>query len=367
VTHKRDAGGTVLFTGFPGFIGARLLPRLAELRPGVHFACLVQERFLELARKQLHEIERHRKELKGRFGIVTGDITASGLGLEPGEARALRKDLVGAYHLAAVYDLAVARDVGMRINVQGTKHVLEFLSDARRLEKLDYVSTAYVSGTVKGIYRESDLDVGQGFKNHYEETKFLAEVEVAKSGVPSAVYRPGVVVGDSRTGETAKFDGPYFVLRAMERLPSPGVFLRVGLGGHPVNLVPVDYVIEALAWLSASPASLGKTYHLTDPNPLTALEVAELFARILGKHFLFVPLPLLAAKAALAAPAVQRLLGMPVQALEYFDNPCRYDATEAQKALAAHDLSCPRFPDYAETLVAFYRKQRDLVRRSAMI
>ena len=110
--------------------------------------------------------------------------------------------------------------MGRRINVEGTKNVLEFLEEAPHFERLHYVSTAYVSGTARGVFRETDLDVGQGFKNHYEETKFQAEVEVARSRVPCTIYRPGVVVGDSKTGETAKFDGPYFVLRAMDRLPA---------------------------------------------------------------------------------------------------------------------------------------------------
>ena len=174
----RKSGGTILFTGFPGFIGARLIPRLLELRPSASIECLVQEKFLAAAD-------------------------------------------------SAVAALAVAKDVGTRINVEGTKNVLAFLDGAPRLERVDYVSTAYVSGSAVGTYRETDLDVGQSFKNHYEETKFLAEVAVKESGLPAAIYRPAIVVGDSKTGETAKFDGPYFALNAMSILPSPGAFLRI--------------------------------------------------------------------------------------------------------------------------------------------
>lgn len=362
---KGDAA--ILFTGYPGFLGARLLPRLLELRPGTRAACLVQPRFAELAARQLREIEARHPAARGRIETIAGDITTPGLGLESGTAQALRQQLVGCFHLAAVYDLAVRREVGLRINVKGTRHVLEFVSEARGFEKLDYVSTAYVSGTAAGIFRETDLAVGQSFKNHYEETKYLAEVEVVRSGVPATIYRPGIVVGDSRTGETAKFDGPYFVLGAMEKLPSPGVFLRIGGGVKPVNLVPVDFVIEALARLSASPESKGKTYHLTDPSPLAAIEIARLFARILGKRFVFAPLPLFAAKALLAAPPLQRLLGLPVQALDYFDNPCGYDAALATRDLEAMGVRCPRFGEYAQRLVEFYREHRHDVRRQAMI
>src|SRR6185369_13167660 len=135
-------------------------------------------------------------QTKGRLELVVGDITAPGLGIGETEAKSLRSRLTGCYHLAAVYDLAVAREVGLRINVEGTRYVIEFLSEAKSLKRLDYVSTAYVSGTAVGLYRETDLDVGQRFKNFYEETKFLAEKVIVDSGVPAAIYRPGIVVGD---------------------------------------------------------------------------------------------------------------------------------------------------------------------------
>jgi thioester reductase-like protein len=361
-------GGRVyLFTGFPGFIGARLLPRLLELLPGSRFTCLVQERFLELARESLGAMAREHPHTRERIGIAVGDITQPRLGLEASAAAALAADLAGAFHLAAVYDLAVAREVAQRVNVTGTRHVLEFLAGAPALERLHHVSTAYVSGRATGVFRETDLDVGQSFKNHYEETKFLAEVEVAKSGLPATIYRPAIVVGDSRTGETAKFDGPYFTAAAMERVPSPGLFLRVGSGRHPANLVPVDFVIEAMAQLATVGASRGKTYHLTDPEPIPVFEIERLFARALGKRFLYVPVPPALARAAFKPRAVQRFFGMPVETLDYFDHPCRYDASQATADLAPLGVRCPRFPEYVDKLVAFYREKRDSVRRQAMV
>ncbi len=358
---------TILFTGFPGFIGMRLLPRILERKPQARIECLVQEKFLPAARDAVLSLEKDHPNARGRLGLVVGDITLPGLGIEAARARELRASLREAYHLAAVYDLAVKRDPARKINVEGTRHVLEFLEGARDFDRLHYVSTAYVSGRARGVFREADLDVGQGFKNHYEETKFLAEVEVARSAVPRTIYRPGVVVGDSRTGETGKFDGPYFVLRAMERLPSPGVFLRLGRGTGAINIVPVDFVVEALAELSAAESSRGKTYHLTDPSPRSAAEVARIFAAALGKRFLFVPLPTALARAAFAPKAVQRFFGMPVQALDYFDDPVRHDATEATKDLAALGVACPRLEEYVPRLVAFYRAHRDTVRREAMV
>lgn len=367
-TSPRSAeAGTLLFTGFPGFIGARLIPRLLQLRPNAHFSCLVQEKFLGLAMQSVEELALEHPGSRGRIDLVAGDITSPGLGLGESAARKLRKNVTGCYHLAAVYDLAVSRELGLRINVEGTRNVLEFLREAGRLARLDYISTAYVSGTAVGLYRESDLDVGQRFKNFYEETKFLAEIAVVESGLPHVIYRPGIVVGNSETGETAKFDGPYFALNAIRNLPSPGVFMKVGSGESRVNLVPVDYVLEAIARLSTWNGSVGKTYHLTDPDPSTAFEIEEMFARALGKSFVYLPVPLLVAKLLFAPKKIQSLFGMPSQSLDYFDHPCRYDASNAIEDLARFGVSCPPFRDYVQNLIAFYLEKVGHVTRGAMI
>src|SRR4029450_10652872 len=287
---------------------------------------------------------------RGRLDCVVGAITAPALGLAEADARALRDQVAAAWHLAAVYDLAVSREVGERVNVAGTRHVLGFVAGCRRFERLHYVSTAYVSGRASPAFRETDLDVGQSFKNHYEETKVRAEVEVVKSGLPATVYRPAIVVGDSRTGETGKFDGPYFILSAMERLPSPGVFMRIGSGRQPANLVPVDFIVEALARLSSTDASRGQTYHLTDPAPLSVVEGGRPLARALGKSFLFAPVPGFVARGLFAPKAVQRYFGVPVEVLDYFEHDCRYDTTNASRDLGALGVRCPPLSEHVERL-----------------
>lgn len=357
----------ILFTGFPGFIGMRLLPRILERQPEARVVCLVQEKFLDAAQRAVEGLEAAHAHARGRIGLVAGDITERGLGLPPATAKELLATLEEAWHLAAVYDIAVARDVARRVNVEGTRNVLDFVASAKHFARLQYVSTAYVSGTARGVFRETDLDVGQGFKNHYEETKFQAEVEVVRSQLPATVYRPGVVVGDSKTGETAKFDGPYFVLRVMEQLPSPGIFLRVGLGRGTVNIVPVDFVIDAMAGLSAVATSLGRTYHLCDPQPHSPGELTEMFAGAIGRSFLFVPVPLAAARAFFAPKPVQRFFGLPQQALDYFADPVRHDTTQATRDLGELGIECPRLADYLPQLVSFYRAHREGVRREAMV
>jgi thioester reductase-like protein len=354
----------ILVTGFPGFIGERLLPRILAVRPRARAVCLVQARFAAAAVASKASLEARYPDCAGRIELVEGDITKGRLGLaDPGR---LSARVVEAWHLAAVYDLAVSREVGVAVNVEGTRQVLRFLAGARGLKRLHYVSTAYVSGTATGVFRETDLDVGQGFRNHYEETKFLAEIDVAGAGLPSTIYRPAIVVGDSRTGETGKFDGPYFTLAAMERLPSPGLFVTVGRGRNPVNLVPVDFVVDALSALADLPRAEGKTYHLTDPAPLPVADVARLLAREMGRRFAFVPVPKAVARAAFRPAAVQRYLGMPVEAVDYFDHPCRYDAALATADLGAMGVSCPPFRSYVGKMVEFYRAHRGGVRRGAM-
>src|SRR3982751_3961766 len=133
----------VLFTGFPGFIGERLLPRLLLGRPAAEFVCLVQPRFAALAERSRDAIESGHPAARGRIRLVEGDITQPGLGLA-GDA-GLLATLTAAYHLAAAYDLAVTRELGMRVNVEGTRNVLRFAAGAPRFRRLHYVSTAYVS------------------------------------------------------------------------------------------------------------------------------------------------------------------------------------------------------------------------------
>jgi hypothetical protein len=142
--------------------------------------------------------------------------------------------------------------------------------------------------------------------------------------------------------------------------------VRIGSGRHPVNIVPVDFVIEAMARLSILRESRSRTYHLTDPSPLSAFEISRLFARALGKRFLFVPVPKAVARAALSPGPVRSWLGMPIQALDYFDHPCTYDASQATADLALLGVKCPRLPDYVDRLVTFYRAHRGQVRREAM-
>src|SRR5215211_5696420 len=198
-----------LLTGFPGFIGKRLAAKLLADRPDLRIAALVEPRMMDAAQEAAAGTE--------GMELVAGDIAQRRLGLDDATYDRLTSEVSHVFHLAAIYNLAVPLAVATRVNVGGTGNVLELCTAADGLERLAYVSTAYVAGTRTGVVYEHELVMGQRFKNHYESTKFQAEVWVRERmrQIPTTILRPAIVVGDSRTGETDKFDGPYYILRAI--------------------------------------------------------------------------------------------------------------------------------------------------------
>lgn len=348
---------TILMTGFPGFLGSALLPRLLARRDGVRAICLVQPQHRALAAERLIEIETAHPAVHGRIELVTGDITAEHLGVEVVKRERLA-DVTEVWHLAAVYDLAVPPEVARRVNVDGTARVLDFCRSAEQLTRLQYVSTCYVSGRFDGEFGEDDLDEGQEFRNHYEATKFEAEMLVRKAmvdGLPATVYRPGIVVGDSVTGATQKYDGPYFLASFLRRQLKVAVVPAVGdVDTVKVCIVPRDFVIDAMDRLSVLDRSLGRTYALTDPEPPTARHLVETFARHLGKRVVWVPLPLGVTRTLVdKVPGMERLLGLPAESLDYFASPTTYSTRNTLADLEDTGVRCPSFDEYAGRLLQF--------------
>jgi nucleoside-diphosphate-sugar epimerase len=344
-------------TGFPGFLGSALLPRLLARREGTRAVCVVQSRHLLTARKRLAEIENDAPHVRGRVDLVEGDITVPGLGMSA-LARGWLDDVSEVWHLAAVYDLTVDEAIARRVNVTGTVHVLDLCATLPALRRLQYVSTCYVSGKYDGAFTEEMLDEGQTFLNHYESTKFEAEVLVRRTmggGLPASIYRPGIVVGDSSTGETQKYDGPYFLASFLRRQPPVALVPAVGDADSVViSLVPRDFVISAMDELSVLERTVGKTFALTDPEPPTVRELVDLFAGHLGKHVVWARLPLGFARTALGSvPGMERLLGIPAEGLDYFASRTTYPTTNTVAALAGTGLTCPPFASYADILLDY--------------
>jgi thioester reductase-like protein len=341
-------------TGFPGFIGRRLVVRLLEEDPELRVVALVEARMAEAARAAAAEIGGDRVE------ILTGDIAERRLGLADADWERLTAEVTSAFHLAAIYNLAVPLEIAQRVNVDGTGNVLELCAACEKLERLNYVSTAYVAGVRKGVVYEHELTLGQAFKNHYESTKFQAEVWArdAMDAVPTTIYRPAIVVGDSRTGETQKFDGPYYMLRVISFCESRGTPIpQFGRAAAPFNVVPVDFVVDALVAGSQSAEAVGETLHLVDPEPVTASELLTLLAREYAGREPGYRLPPWLVESSLRVGTVRDLFGgAPRESISYLNHPVRFDTRRAGDLLAAQGLRCPRFDEYVGPMVRFFRE-----------
>lgn len=351
---------TIFLTGFPGFIAERLVGRLAQ--SGAKFFLLAQPNFVEKARRTIEEIARKTGAALESFVILEGDITRENLGIGEGELQIVFRETTDVYHLAAVYDLAVKKEIAFQVNVEGTRNLNEFVQRVENLRRYNYVSTCYVAGRRTGEIREIELEHDAGFRNFYEETKYLAEMEVErlKEEIPTTIYRPSVVVGDSETGETAKYDGIYSLIHYLRKAPNLLRFVNVGNSAVKLNLVPVDFVVEAIAALATDERAAGKTVALADPNPLTTEELFDAISEALtSKKSVVKPPPLLIEKS-LMLPFSPVISGLPFPSVPYFFVPQTYDTRVADELLAAHDIACPPFAAYVGNLLKFVEQHPKL-------
>jgi thioester reductase-like protein len=346
---------TTFVTGFPGFIGRRLVARLLADDPERRIVALVEERMAAAARDVAAGIAGGE-----RIELEAGDISQRRLGLDDPTWDRLTATVTHVFHLAAIYDLAVPIEIAQRVNVDGTGNVLELCLAASRLQRLAYVSTAYVAGMRTGVVYEHELVMGQAFKNHYESTKFQAEVWVreAMDRVPTTILRPAIVVGDSRTGETEKFDGPYYLLRAIARsaqLRQPVV--QFGAARAPFNVVPVDYVVEALLAAGGASETVDETLHLVDPEPLATSELLSTLSREYAHRAPRGRVSPRMMESVLRSRAVRDLFGgTPRESVAYLNHPVTFDTRRAVDLLAPHGLVPPHFTDYVDAMVRFFRE-----------
>ncbi len=340
------ADETIFITGFPGFIAGRLVERLA--REGARFILLVQPVLLKRAYEDVAQIVAETGAPAENFSIVEGDITKPDLGLTQTDLERARAETHTVFHLAAAYDLAVAREVGQLVNVQGTQNVNEFAKSIANLRRYHYVSTCYVAGRRSGLIREDELEHAAGFRNHYEESKYLAElsVEALKSELPVTIHRPAVVVGDSRTGETAKYDGIYYLIHYLRRWPGGLTLLNIGNSKVSLNLVPIDFVIEAMVALAKDERAIGTTVQIADPTPLTTEQLFDEIAKTVGGRESWMTVPRRIVYPVLMAPGAPKITGLPHSAVPYFFLEQTYDTSRVRELLEPHGINCPAFPDY---------------------
>jgi thioester reductase-like protein len=351
---------TIFLTGFPGFIAGRLIERLAA--DGGNFLLLVQPAFVERARAEVAQLAAKLGTDAGRFRVVEGDITRARLGMSAGDYESALAATTVVFHLAAIYDLGVEQDLATRVNVEGTRHVNEFARGVRNLRRYHYVSTCYVAGRRVGVIREDELRHEAGFRNHYEETKYLAEIEVdnLKSELPVTIHRPSVVCGDSRTGETAKYDGVYYLIKYLLMQPRLLSLANIGNRDVQLNVVPVDFVVEAMAALARDERAAGATVQLADPKPLTTYELFETISRALAGRGSLLRVPPALVQKSLAFEVSEKLTGLPRVGAPYFFLKQTYDTARAQALLEPRGVACPPFPSYVDALIDFVEKHPTL-------
>ncbi len=350
----------VFITGFPGFIARNLLKKLLAVDTEVTVTALVEAGREQEAKEALYGVDQHDTgdlAASVRVATVVGDVTAMDLGLAGAEFRAITSRTTEIYHLAAVHAVAADRSIAERVNVRGTANVLAIAEATTQLERFVHFSSAYVSGDRTGVILEDELEEGQSFKNAYEATKYQAEVlvERAKKRVPCTVIRPGAVVGDSRTGAIDRFDSVYQLAMMLVASPVSVPIPLKGDGRAPMNLVPVDYVVDAVHAIVSSPASIGCTYHVVDPNPLPARRVYELVAERAGK-----PLPKRTVspnltKALLKIPGLEKLASVHGEAIDYLNQMAFYNSAQTAELLVGTGIRCPPFSDYLENLMSYAR------------
>jgi thioester reductase-like protein len=352
-SSKRDVA---LVTGFPAFTARRLVMQLLADDHDERIYLLCRDKFRDDAAAFVATLP----DGGARVTVLEGDVASMDLGLAGGEYKALAAEVTAIHHAAAVYYLGAKRELVERVNVDGTRTMLEFAADCTRLRRFMHWSTAQVSGARSGVILEEELDCGQRFRNVYEETKFRAErmVRDAARRLPITILRPGIIVGDSRTGEIDKFDGPYYLLVLIVSSPIDVHLPLPGRGSAPLNLVPIDFVVRAAAALSRDERAAGGTFHLTDPAPFAARTVYELVAQRAEKKSPRGVIPTGLARALLRAPGLERLARAPLAFLEAFNHLALYNSRHTLTLLSGEpwNVRCPPFDAYVDNLVRYVRQ-----------
>jgi thioester reductase-like protein len=353
-TREQATEATYFFTGFPGFIGKRLVAHVARQAPHARLVLLVESRCLEEARRSVKGLER-----PGRVELLTGDVADMHLGLSGEEYQRLCAQVTDIFHLAALTSLGESKESTWRVNVDGTRNVVELARDCTQLRRLNHFSSCYVSGDRVGVIAEDELDRGQTFRNPYEETKFHAErlMQRAAASLPVTVYRPGCVVGDSRTGESDRFEGPYYLGILLVTSPLVAPLPLPGNGVAPLNVVPVDYLVDAVWALSRDPQALGHTFHLVDPNPMSARRVYELVAEKANRKLPRFNLSARAADVVLRLPLLERIARPQRAAISYVNHLAIYNCHNTLVRLEGTGVRCPPLLSYLDQLVDYVREQ----------
>jgi NAD(P)-dependent dehydrogenase (short-subunit alcohol dehydrogenase family) len=358
-------------TGATGFIGKRLVKKLLERKGAVvHF----------LIRPESESKVAGLREYWGASAAkaipVFGDLTQKKLGVAGDEIKKLKGQIDHFYHLAAVYDLGADEESQAAVNIDGTRNTVEF---ARAIDAghFHHVSSIAAAGLYEGVFREDMFEEAENYEHPYFMTKHESEKIVRKEYKGAwTVYRPAMVVGDSQTGEMDKIDGPYYFFKVIQRMRQilPPWMPAVGLEGGRVNIVPVDYVVDALDFISHKAGIEKKAFHLVDPVGYRVGDVLDIFSRAAHapRMNLFINAALLGfipksvKKGLMAVAPIRRIraaimkdLGLPEDILAFVNYPTRFDSRDAQAMLKGSGIACPNLKDYAWRLWDYWERHLD--------
>jgi NAD(P)-dependent dehydrogenase (short-subunit alcohol dehydrogenase family) len=358
-------------TGATGFIGRNLVERLLQ-REGTIYA-LVRAG----SRGRLEELRTGWGADGARIVPVSGDLTQPGLAISEEDLVAMRGEIQHFFHLAAIYDITADADAQYVANVEGTRHAVE-LAGALDAGCFHHVSSIAAAGLYRGVWTEDMFDEAERLDNNpYFRTKHEAE-RLIREDCPRAwrVYRPGIVVGDSRTGAIDKIDGPYYFFKSLQRARKvlPSWLPTIGVEGGEINIVPVDFVAAAIDHIAHEPGLDGRAFHLTDPNPRRAGEVVNIFAKAADAPRMSWRLDTDVTEPATGAlrtalrllPGSKRAvagvlgeLGLPASVLTYVDYPTRFDSVATQEVLAGSGIEVPSLESYATRIWDYWERNLD--------
>ena len=357
-------------TGGTGFIGRFFIDKLAA-REGTIYVLTrkgSEQKFADLQQRFAGDT--------ARLVAVTGDLTRKNLGLSKRSLAEISGKVRHFCHFAAVYDIAATLESQQAANIDGSRNAVE-LAALLRAQCFHHVSSIAAGGLYPGTFREDMFAEAQNCDHPYFSTKHDAESIVRREcQIGWRIYRPGMVVGHSRSGEIDKIDGAYYFFKSLQKIRKllPPWFPLIGLEGGKFNIVPVDYVVDAMDHIVHLPDRDGDCFHLTDPEHYSMGRVMNIFAeaghsprfniRLDSRIFGFIPG--VVRDTLVNLPPVKRIvrtmledMGMPESALMFMNYPTRYDNRETERALKGTGIECPRLPDYAPAIWDYWERHLD--------
>ncbi|MES2126510.1 MAG: SDR family oxidoreductase [Pseudomonadota bacterium] len=358
-------------TGATGFIGKRLVKKILARKGSVVYFLMREE-----SRDKLAGLLEYWGTTKARAIPVYGDLRAPKLGVSKDDTKKLAKTIDHFFHLAAIYDMTASAEDQAAVNVDGTRNTVDF-ANAIQAGCLHHVSSIAAAGMFEGIFREDMFDEAENLDHPYFATKHESE-KIVRNETRGGwrVYRPGMVVGDSKTGEMDKVDGPYYFFKLIQRIRQllPPWMPTIGLEGGRINIVPVDFVVNAMDHIAHQPNLNGKAFHLTDSEPMRVGEVLNVFCRAAHAPTMSIRInaallgfiPKSVKKGIMSLTPVRRVrdalmkdLGLPSDLMNFINYPTRFDSRDATAALKGSGISCPPLESYAAPIWDYWERNLD--------